>query len=497
MAAPLWAAPAPDAVRITERITIARTAVTANGKESAKGAWQAFAREHPVAADWFAQDLGGNAEGLFSAETSPMTLGKLADAAQLDPSVRADEKTLWREYLAKRTARRTQRLAGILKKWGPLVFTEGHTFEMSFIGYTEGLSDARAERFFRPGARLTRLDFPDGSVFARPATLIDDPHGMMRDVDVSFDLSRVMFAWKKSDRLDDYHIFEHDLVKGSTRQITHGLGRADYEPVYLPDGDIVFASTRPEQSVPCWWTEISNLYRADANGKGLRRLAIDQVHTLYPQLMSDGHLTYTRWDYSDRGQNFAHPLFSMRPDGRDQRAFYGANSWFPNSLLHARGIPGSHKVVAIAAGHHTRQQGKLVIIDNHLGRDEGAGVSFIAPRREVPYERVDRAMQKGDLFRYPYPLSESEFLVSFRAEHGIPGFGLYWIHEDGSRELLNMADDLETGRPVPLGHRPPVTTLPEEVDFKSNTATYHVRDVYQGTGLAGIERGTAKWIRVV
>jgi hypothetical protein len=490
-----WAAP--DAANIVEQLEISRAAVAANGEESAAGAWHAFARQHPVATDWVAQDLGESAVDLMLATRSSTALGQLADAAQLDRSVRADEKTLWREYLAQRTARRTQRLGKLVKTWGPIVFTEGHTFEMSFIGYTEGLSDARAERFFRPGARLTRLNFTNGSVFAKPVTLINDPHGMMRDVDVSFDLSRVMFAWKKSDRLDDYHIYEHHLAKGTTRQITHGLGRADYEPIYLPDGDIVFASTRPEQSVPCWWTEISNLYRADTNGNGLRRLAIDQVHTLYPQLMSDGHLTYTRWDYSDRGQNYAHPLFSMRPDGRDQRAFYGANSWFPNSLLHARGIPGSHKVVAIAAGHHTRQQGKLVIIDNHIGRDEGAGMSFIAPEREVPYERVDRAMQAGDLFRYPYPLSESEFLASFRAEHGVPGFGLYWIHADGSRELLHISHDLETGRPVPIGHRPPVATLPEEIDFQSKTATYHVRDVYRGTGLAGIERGTAKWIRVV
>ena len=491
------ASPAPDAGSIVERLEITRTAVAAQGDGNPAAAWKAFAIDHPVAADWAAQDLGGSAPQLLSSDGAPAALGRLADAAQLDPSAREDETILWRDYLAKRTARRTQRLGELVGKWGPFVFTEGHTFEMSFIGYTEGLSDARAERFFRPGARLTRLDFPQGSVFANPVTLIDDPHGMMRDVDVSFDLSRVLFAWKKSDRLDDYHIYEHAIAGGSTRQITHGLGRADYEPVYLPDGDIIFASTRPEQSVPCWWTEISNLYRADANGNGLRRLAIDQVHTLYPQLMSDGHLTYTRWDYSDRGQNYSHPLFSMRPDGRDQRAFYGANSWFPNSLLHARGIPGSHKAVAIASGHHTRQQGKLVIIDNQLGRDEGAGMSFIAPHRQVPYERVDHAMQKGDLFRYPYPLSETEFLVSFRAEHGVPGFGLYWIHADGSRELLHIASDLETGRPVPLGHRPQVATLAEEIDFNSKTATYHVRDVYQGTGLAGVARGTAKWIRVV
>lgn len=461
--------------------------------QSRNQSWLAFARAEPVVADWVALDLGAEVQDLLDPATAPAALERLAAAAGIDMG-----EGFWKAWISARDARRTERLADATRRWGPWVFTEGHTFKMSFIGYTEGLSDARAERFFVPGARLTLLEFPDGSTYGTARSLIDDPHGMMRDADISFDLSRVAFAWKKSDRLDDYHLYEYHLADDSIRQITRGLGRADYEPAYLPGGDIVFASTRPEQSVPCWWTEISNLYRIDGDGNGLRRLAIDQVHTLYPQLMADGRLTYTRWDYSDRGQNFAHPLFSMRPDGRDQRAFYGANSWFPNSLLHARGIPGSHQVVAIASGHHTRQQGKLVIIDNTEGRDEGAGMRFIAPSREVPYERVDVAMQNGDQFRYPYPLGDGQFLVSFRPEHGVPDFGLYWIHENGARELLHVAHDgLETGRPVPTGHRPVVADIPEEVDFGKKTATYHVKDVYQGTGLQGIPRGEAKMIRVV
>jgi len=492
------ATPAPVADTLEKRIAaiqmIVASKVDADARiKSRDENWLAFAREQPVAADWIAQDLGATAPELLDPATAPAALTRLAKAADLEPGT-----GLWNDWTRVRDARRSKRLTSVIDHWGSWVFTEGHTFRMSFIGYTEGLSDARAERFFQPGARLTRLEFAKGSTYGTPRALIEDPHGMMRDADVSFDRSRIAFAWKKSDRLDDYHLYEHQLADATTRQITAGLGRADYEPIYLPGGDIVFASTRPEQSVPCWWTEISNLYRIDGNGNGLRRLAIDQVHTLYPQLMSDGRLTYTRWDYSDRGQNFSHPLFSMRPDGRDQRAFYGANSWFPNSLLHARGIPGSHEVVAIASGHHTQQQGKLVIIDNTKGRDEGKGMRFIAPVREVAYERVDKAMQKGDQFRYPYPLGEGQFLVSYRSEHGAPGFGLYWIHENGARELLHSArDGLETGRPVPTGHRPAVHNMPEVIDFGNKTASYYVMDVYQGIGLQGVPRGEAKWIRVV
>jgi hypothetical protein len=34
---------------------------------------------------------------------------------------------------------------------------------------------------------------------------------------------RVLFAWKKSDRLDDYHLHELDLTSGKVRQLTFGL----------------------------------------------------------------------------------------------------------------------------------------------------------------------------------------------------------------------------------------------------------------------------------
>ena len=110
------------------------------------------------------------------------------------------------------------------------------------------------------------------------------------------------------------------------------------------------------------------------------------MHAIYPQLLTNGRLSYTRWDYSDRGQVFPHPIFSMNPDGQAQRVYYGGNSWFPTSLLHMRPIPGSHKTMAIAAGHHTHQNGKLVIIDVNEGRDEGVGLHLIAPRREHGYE---------------------------------------------------------------------------------------------------------------
>ena len=471
--------------------------------------------DFPVLADWLMQDCGPNAWQILLPEKRMEIIKQLFAAHGVDQPASLDE------YVRLCHQRRAERLKTAIDEWAPFAFTEGETIRNSFFGYTEGLSDARAERYFKAGARLSVFAFDEGSLYGSARPLIDDPHGMMRDVDLSFEKDKLAFAWKKSDRLDDYHVYEYDLATGDTKQLTFGLGRADYEPIYLPDGDLVFVSTRPEQSVPCWKSEISNLYRMDGEGRYVRRLAIDQVHTVYPQLLTDGQLTYTRWDYSDRAQVFPHPIFSMNPDGQGQRVYYGGNSWFPTSLLHMRPIPGSHKTMAIAAGHHTHQNGKLAIIDVTEGRDEGVGLYLIAPKRDHGYEVgtgrqspvvKDRWGQEGDQFRFPYPLSEDEFLISYQPDYGFDphwhfdryqGFrssnhyGLYWMNADGERELLWRAPDLGVHRMVSMVRKAPTAVIPDTVDYTKETGRYFVQDVYQGLGLAGIPRGEAKTMRVV
>ena len=103
---------------------------------------------------------------------------------------------------------------------------------------------------------------------------------------VNRDGGQILFAWKKSDRKDDYHLYQWDVAAGSCRQLTFGLGLADYEGAYLPGGDIVFNSTRCVQTVDCWTTEVSNLFACDKDGRCLRRLSYDQVHTNFPNPLS-------------------------------------------------------------------------------------------------------------------------------------------------------------------------------------------------------------------
>lgn len=408
----------------------------------------------------------------------------------------------WLElYIEACRLRRAARLAPLRAKAARFIFTKHYTLGGSHYAYTEGQSDAQAERHFVPGAALCLAQWDGREVRVR--TLLDDPGGVIRDPDVSYDGDRVVFAWKKSDRQDDYHLYELDVATRSIRQITRGLGVADYEPAYLPDGDILFNSTRCVQTVDCWWTEVSNLYRCDRDGRFLRRLCFDQVHDNFPTVTEDGRVLYTRWEYNDRGQIYPQPLLQMNPDGTNQCEFYGGSSWFPTTILHARAVPGTQKVLAIATGHHSRQTGKLILIDPARGRQENSGVRLVAPLRETPAVKIDAYGQEGELFQYPYPLSETEYLVTYHpvgwrwnTDFG-PRFGIYFMTIDGRRELLVSDAALPCSQPIPLRARQVPHRRLSLVDYRRTDGTCYVQDVYAGLGLGGVPRGTVKALRVV
>ncbi len=300
----------------TEALLAGRVRVAqANTSQEQKAAeaqrlWFELKEQFPVQWDWLLQDSGGDFFQWFSAPNpieleqhiTQRAISQLGDAGralqeQLEALVRkqgSKSNSLLGLYATACEQRRRLRLATVLANTPGIIFTKHHTLRPSFFAYTEGQSDAQNERHFIPGSELCLLEL-DGC-YGQVRSLVSDPTGAIRDPAVSWDGQRVLFAWKKSLDTDDYHVYELNVASNQVRQITSGLGFADYEPAWLPNGDIIFASTRCVQTVDCWWTEVSNLYTCDAEGRYLRRLTFDQVHSIYPQVLDDGRVVYTRWD---------------------------------------------------------------------------------------------------------------------------------------------------------------------------------------------------------
>lgn len=471
--------------------------------------------------DWIYQDHGPAFTNCFTCTTScEVENGIVARAlAECPDSGLAKERIALRHvpgndprweklYAAACERRRARRLESLAKRARQIVFVKRYFLSgVVHYAWTEHLTDQQyRERnpAYRMGASLNLLTVgEDGGV--KMETLLEMPTGIIRDPAVSYDASKVLFSMRRNDVEDDYHLYVMDLASRSVKQITFGLGVSDIEPCWLPNGDIVFVSSRCIQNTDCWRQYVSNLYTCDSEGRYMRRLGYDQVHTNYPQTLEDGRVTYTRWEYNDRGQIFPQPLMVMNFDGTAQAEFYGGNSWFPTSILHARNIPGTQKVIAIASGHHTMQKGKLIAVDRSKGTQEAAGIEYLAPRRQAAAERNDHSGSVGEAFQYPYAFDEQHYLVTYCPE-GTPyaqraqiphPFGVYFMTEDGRRELLAYDPTTQCAQAVPVISRPVPPLKPSQVDYTKTMGTYYVQDMHTGQAMEGVPRGTVKALRVV
>ena len=116
-------------------------------------------------------------------------------------------------------------------------------------------------------------------------------------------------------------------------------------PHYLPDGRIVFSSTRQRQSrailldenKPQFAAQDENdnepafvLHVMDADGTNIHQISFNQSHDLDPAVLADGRIVFTRWEHHIDDNQF--DLYTVNPDGSDLQLLYGANS-------HATGTP--------------------------------------------------------------------------------------------------------------------------------------------------------------
>ena len=145
-----------------------------------------------------------------------------------------------------------------------------------------------------------------------------------------------------------------DVVAGMEDFQTYSPpGWDDFEPTYLPDGDLLFVSTRCNRWVNCWLTQVGVLYRCDADGGNIQPLSSNIEHDNTPSVLPSGKILYMRWEYVDRSQVEFHHLWTMNPDGSNQEIYYGNEvSW--GVFLSCRSIPNDPRVMGIYSPGHGR-----------------------------------------------------------------------------------------------------------------------------------------------
>ena len=443
----------------------------------------------------------------------------------------ADEaawEALWRQV---HRLRRRIALANPLAKTGPLLFVKRvpSSFSHQLTQYYGMVA--------RPGGGLFVLDRPGESMHCRQLAG-GLPTGSYQHPEVSYDGSRVLFSYcqvetppvgLRAERGIHYHLYEMAADGSHVRQLTEGPCD-DFSPRYLPDGKIIFLSTRRGGFHRCGRgpCPVFTLTVAEADGSNPRVVSFHETHEWDPAVLHDGRVIYTRWDYVDRHAVHYQQLWSVRPDGSDVRIFYGNGTFSPVGVWEARPVPGSNRVMATAAAHHAMTAGSIILLDVTRGLDGPAPITRLTPdalfpESEAPVIREtggrwhapvgvtspppalpDAKRWPGHCYRSPYPLSEDYFLAAYSFDPliGEPTanrpnmFGIYLVDRFGNKELLYRDLNIGSQWPAPLAARAKPAALPAVFEKQARgEGTFFLSDVY--ASWPPLERGTVRRLRIV
>jgi hypothetical protein len=218
----------------------------------------------------------------------------------------------------------------------------------------------------------------------------------IKDVDTSADGTLVIFAMrgplaKNQDpkKAPSWRIWQYTIASGALAPVINPSTDPDpptvddVSPHYLPDGRIVFSTTRQDQSQgvllnqgdpqfsaldedrtePAFVLEVMN-----ADGTGIHQITFNQSHDRDATVLANGRVLWTRWDNMPAAGRNQMSLYSANPDGTDPQLYYGVNS-------HDTGTNAS--VIEFAHPHQMQDGRILAITRQYTGVDDGGDLVII------------------------------------------------------------------------------------------------------------------------
>lgn len=176
----------------------------------------------------------------------------------------------------------------------------------------------------------------------------------IKDVDVSSDGTRIIFAMRQITtantkvandfkppnwNLWEYVVASNDLHTLLPTSDPDGSAAQYISPHYLPDGRILFATTRQlgssavllNEGKPEFEGQTEDLNESafvlhvmNADGTLMHQISYNQSHDVDVTVLADGRIMWSRWDHAN-GNNGIH-LYTSNPDGTDVQLLYGAGS---------------------------------------------------------------------------------------------------------------------------------------------------------------------------
>ena len=219
-------------------------------------------------------------------------------------------------------------------------------------------NDVREPGEFRPGAELFIRDRASPSAPERSLTagvFPDDADGNpplydVKDLATSFDGGKLVFAMRAPEdpNLDEdeqptWNLWVYDVAADQLRRVISSDITAedgdDIAPRFLPDGRIVFASTRQRRAKAILLDEgkpqfsaldedrnqeAFSLHVVNEDGSDVHQITFNQSSDLDPAVLGNGRVVFSRWDNVANRDRIS--LYSANPDGTNLQLLYGVHS---------------------------------------------------------------------------------------------------------------------------------------------------------------------------
>ncbi len=220
--------------------------------------------------------------------------------------------------------------------------------------------------------------------------------GDVRDLDVSPDGSTIVFSLRlplnpnmanTNVKQPNWHIYTYNATTKVVTQLTNDdiTSGHDVGAHYLPDGRIVFTSTRQlatqsillDENRPQYQAVTDNgpqqqaiflLHVMNGDGTNMHQISFNTNHDFDPSVLSNGQIVFSRWELTNGANQVS--LYQTNPDGSGLQLLYGANS-------HATGVnsAGTNNNVIQFLNARQRNDGSLLaIVRPLLGTQQGGDI---------------------------------------------------------------------------------------------------------------------------
>jgi len=326
-------------------------------------------------------------------------------------------------------------------------------------GVTLARFDARDPAIFNAGANLLvkKNAFADSPVTNLTSLLFGEDQLIdIRDLSISDDGQEMLVSIRapeieNADEEDQprWNIWRYQLSTQILERIITNDTLAeqgdDLMPSFLPDGRIIFASTRQrlsraillDEGKPQYTAlderrdnETFNIHVMNADGTSIEQLTFNLSHDFYPLVLQNGRILYSRWDAmgGEHGIN----LYSMNPDGTDNTLVFG---WHSHQLMlddeneqvefiKPQQMPNGDILMLLGSQDETVYQKRPVLINitDYIDNEQATAESGAQANAVTDLVLSDRFnfnfssdfSESGRLnYLYPLPDSSNRYLMSW------------------------------------------------------------------------------------